>query len=84
MAGRHRVVQRLQLFGTTFARRNEHDDGDQHRTAYGCASRNRNPVHVARHRDRCPYFPALAVRHSVRCDSYFLQRYDAHDDAFLR
>jgi len=84
MAGRHRVVQRLELFGPTLAGRNEHDDGDQDRAAYGCARRNRYSVHVTRHRNRCPYFPALAVRHRVRRDGYFFQRYDAHDDTFLR
>jgi len=84
MAGRYRIVQRSQLFGATLTRRNEHDNRDQDRATYGCARRNRYSVHVTGHRNRCSYFPALAVRDRVRRDGNFFQRYDAHDDTFLR
>jgi len=84
MAGCYRVVQSLQLFGATFTSRNEHNDRDQDRATYGCARRYGYSVHVTRHRNRCPYFSALAVWNRVWRDGYFFQRYNAHDNTFLR
>lgn len=57
-----------------------HDDG----AADGSTRCDCDLVHVGRGRGYRSHLTALGVRHGVRRNVNFLERYDAHNDAFRR